>query len=173
MPETDRAQVRFYSKSCYRAFLSEQAGKEVSEPIDYVEIGTLGDDKQIVDRAVKPEDMTRFPRQWEAYQRGHNMETDGTPLTEGPRPTDADTEVLKAAEDAEPKCAPSDHPAGHEGGMCPWCSDPFPPRRRGGSKKRFCSDECRMEFHRACRVWSVKQVDANLLPIAELKRAAG
>ena len=108
MPETDRAQVRFYSKSCYRKFKSEQEGRPIYEPVDYVEIGTLGDDKQIVDQAVKPGDMTRFPREWEAYQRGQNMETDGTPLTEGPRSADADTEALKTAEDVEPKGALSD-----------------------------------------------------------------
>ena len=59
------------------------------------------------------------------------------------------------------------------GGTCLWCDGPFPPRKRGGSKKRFCSDECRLDFHKACRIWAMKQVDAHLLPIADLKRPAG
>ncbi len=168
MPE-DMAQVRFYSRPCYRSFKSEQAGKPVYEPVDYVEIGSLGDDKQIVDRAVKPEDMTRFPRQWEAYQRAQTIEIDGTPLTECPRSAGANIEALKAAEDVEPKGALSDHPAGPEGGTCPWCDNPFPPRRRGGSPKRFCSKQCRLDFHRACRIWATKHVDAGLLPLAVLR----
>ena len=160
MPETDRARVRFYSKPCHRKFLSERADEPVYEPVDYVEIGSLGDDKQIVDRAVKPEDMTRFPRQWEAYQRGQTMETDGAPLMEGPRPADANTETL------------SDHPAEHEGGTCPWCDNPFPPRRRGGSPKRFCSDECRLDFHKACRVWAMKLVETGNLSVVALRNTS-
>lgn len=58
------------------------------------------------------------------------------------------------------------------GKMCPWCDSPFPPRRRGGSQKRFCCEQCRMAFHRACRIWAMKLVDAHLLPVAALKRAA-
>ena len=173
MPETDGAQVRFYSRPCYRKFLSEQADKPVYEPVDYVEIRSLGDDKSVSDRAAKPEDKETWPRQWEGYQRSQNMEISGTPLTEGPRPTDAVAEVLKAAEDAEPKCAPSDHPAGHEGGTCPWCDNPFPPRKRGGSPKRFCSEQCRLDFHKACRIWAMKLVDDHLLSISDIKTAAG
>ncbi|MCZ6861783.1 MAG: hypothetical protein O7I42_16160, partial [Alphaproteobacteria bacterium] len=48
MPETDRARVRFYSRPCHRKFLSEKEGRPVYEPVGYVEIGSLGNDKQIV-----------------------------------------------------------------------------------------------------------------------------
>ena len=54
----DMAWVRFYQNSVYQSFRSEKEGRPIYEPVDFIEIRFPGDDKQIVDRAVKPEDKT-------------------------------------------------------------------------------------------------------------------
>ena len=54
---------------------------------------------------------------------------------------------------------------------CMWCGEPFTPRKTGGKPQRFCSDRCRKEFHRACRIWAEAQVWFGELPVSALKHA--
>ncbi len=54
---------------------------------------------------------------------------------------------------------------------CPWCNKPFLPRVGGGKPQRFCSTQCRTQFHSACRAWADAQVWSGNLPMSSLKRA--
>ncbi len=36
---------------------------------------------------------------------------------------------------------------------CPWCGTEFESQTTGRSVKRFCSTDCRQNFHVACRIW--------------------
>ena len=54
---------------------------------------------------------------------------------------------------------------------CAWCGVPFTPRTNGGKPQRFCSEQCRVEFHRGCRVWAEDQVWRGLLSVSALKNA--
>lgn len=47
---------------------------------DYIEIMFAGDNKSVTDRPIKESDKQRFPRQWEAYQRGEEFKQEGYPL---------------------------------------------------------------------------------------------
>lgn len=50
----------------------------------YVEIAIVGDPNTLI-RKVSPEDATRFPREWAAFEQGESeVKVDGTPLTEIP-----------------------------------------------------------------------------------------
>ncbi len=37
--------------------------------------------------------------------------------------------------------------------LCTWCETEFEPQVIGLSVKRFCSTDCRQDFHAACRIW--------------------
>ncbi len=54
---------------------------------------------------------------------------------------------------------------------CLWCEGEFQPRASGGSGQRFCSKDCRQEYHRACRIWADRVVTAGLLPASALRVA--
>ena len=54
---------------------------------------------------------------------------------------------------------------------CMWCGDSFTPRATGGKRQRFCSEGCRKDFHRACRIWAETQVWSGELPVSALKHA--
>lgn len=52
---------------------------------DYISIGIIGD-PNVYKGKVTPEDIRKFPREWEAYQKGRpaDEEISGTPITEVP-----------------------------------------------------------------------------------------
>ncbi len=37
--------------------------------------------------------------------------------------------------------------------LCTWCGTTFGPQVTGRSVKKFCSKDCRQNFHAACRIW--------------------
>jgi hypothetical protein len=74
-----RLWVKFIKKSRRNAFRSEQEGRPIYEPVDYVQIQQPGERDQLV-RPVREEDMHRFPRQWAAYQADSEQVPDGTPI---------------------------------------------------------------------------------------------
>ncbi len=44
---------------------------------------------------------------------------------------------------------------------CPWCKRAFEPRTgQSGSPKRFCSEACRIAFHRGARLWALREFEA-------------
>ncbi len=44
------------------------------------------------------------------------------------------------------------------------------PRSDGSKPQRFCSQDCRKQFHAACRVWAEALVGSGLLPVSALRR---
>ena len=52
---------------------------------------------------------------------------------------------------------------------CLWCGRAFTPRVTGGSAQKFCSMEHRQEFWIAARRWTMRAIDAGLLPVDCLK----
>ena len=74
---------------------------------DYVEITIIGDPNTLI-RKVKPEDVSRFPREWESYRAGTPEPiVGGTPLTEIPG-VDKGLSLalkLKGVRNAEELCA--------------------------------------------------------------------
>jgi hypothetical protein len=51
---------------------------------DFIEIMFPGDARTIVHRAVKEDDMHRWPKQWQAYQAGEEFKAEGFPLEQWP-----------------------------------------------------------------------------------------
>jgi hypothetical protein len=74
-----RLWVKFTKKSRRNAFRSEQEGRPIYEPVDYVQIQQPGERDQLV-RPVREEDKFRFPRQWAAYVADTEQVPDGTPI---------------------------------------------------------------------------------------------
>lgn len=68
----DAAWVRYYKRS----------EKGVSK--DFIEIRFPGDNKTVVNRQVKEDDKHRWPKQWDAYQRGEEFKSEGYPLEQWP-----------------------------------------------------------------------------------------
>jgi len=67
------------SRSNLRPVFSRENGQ------DYIEISIVGD-PNVFRGKVTPKDVARFPREWDAYQKGRPADEDvpGTPLTEIP-----------------------------------------------------------------------------------------
>lgn len=79
-PDADqRLHVRFVRKSVRNAYKSDQEGRPVFEPIDYIQIQQPGE-RDMLMRPVKEEDKARFPRHWEAFQANAKQTPDGTPV---------------------------------------------------------------------------------------------
>ena len=39
--------------------------------------------------------------------------------------------------------------------------------------QRFCSRDCRHDFHTACRIWAMRELEAGRLSLSALRRCAG
>ena len=59
----------------------------------------------------------------------------------------------------------------HGEAICLWCAASVTPRR-GGSPKKFCSAQCRLEFHICARRWAEAAVAAGALSIDVLKNGS-
>jgi hypothetical protein len=51
---------------------------------------------------------------------------------------------------------------------CLWCKRAFK-AHKGGTARRFCSINCRHEFHSSARRWAERAVASGMLSIAELR----
>jgi hypothetical protein len=74
-----RLWVRFEKRSRRNAYKSEQEGRPIYEPIDYVRIQQPGERDQWVG-PVTPDHKARFPRQWEQYLKETEQSPEGTPI---------------------------------------------------------------------------------------------
>ncbi len=54
---------------------------------------------------------------------------------------------------------------------CLWCSAGFEPRASGGKPQRFCSKDCRVDFHAAARSWAEQAVMSGLVPVSAFRMA--
>ncbi len=75
----DRLFVTFYTRSVQNNYKSEQEGRPVFEPRDFIKIIQPGE-RDENDREVREEDKFRFPRQWAAYQAKQEQVPEGAPL---------------------------------------------------------------------------------------------
>lgn len=79
--------VTFYTKGIHLEEQSKQAGRPVFKDVVFVRIVTPGDALNIFDQPAKPHHYTRFPKHWEAFQKGMEIADDGTPLQHWTRMT--------------------------------------------------------------------------------------
>ena len=57
--------------------------------------------------------------------------------------------------------------------ICTWCGAEFESRGTGGSAKRFCSKNCRHDFHSACRAWGEEAYGTGEVSIFQLRTCLG
>ena len=53
--------------------------------------------------------------------------------------------------------------------LCTWCGTEFEPQGTGRSVKKFCSENCRRDFHTACRIWGEETFGAEEVTIFQLR----
>jgi len=90
--------VMFYSKPIKNNFESEKQARPIFTDCDMVRIQLPGDDKNIIDTAVRPDHIERFPRHWAHYQNkmaGDQRLIGKTPIDQWPRITPAMAEELR------------------------------------------------------------------------------
>ena len=80
----DRCIPVFYTRAVEDKEATLKQGRPMFRDVAYVQILVPGNNKDIMDRAVKEEDKQRWPRQWAAYQNGQEQVLEGTPLGEWP-----------------------------------------------------------------------------------------
>lgn len=78
----DRIIPRFHIKPVRDNFQSEKQGREVWNDVEYVELIVPGDNKNIVDVAVKDEHRDRWPTKYAAFKANMEAPESGTPLDE-------------------------------------------------------------------------------------------
>lgn len=89
--DNDGGVPRFYMKA-----VAIRKGEEVDwEDQVWVEIFNKGDPKNIMERNKRPEDETRWPNFWKAFQEDREPDIDGIPLSEFPQITPAERERCK------------------------------------------------------------------------------
>lgn len=76
----DRLYVKFYTRSVQNKWQSDQAGRPIFEPRDFIQIIQPGE-RDMIDREVREEDQFRFPKQWAAYQAKLEQAPTGTLLS--------------------------------------------------------------------------------------------
>ncbi len=52
---------------------------------------------------------------------------------------------------------------------CSWCGTEFEPQMTGRSVKKFCSKDCRQNFHAACRIWGEEAYGTGEVSIFQLR----
>ena len=57
--------------------------------------------------------------------------------------------------------------------LCTWCGTEFELQGTGCSVKKFCSDNCRRDFHTACRIWGEEQYGCGEVSIWQLHTCLG
>jgi hypothetical protein len=78
--DADGVRALFYKRPVLDPKATEIEGYPVYVTKPYVEIRIPGDPRSVVNREVKEEHKIRFPKAWEAFERGHEGAVDGTPI---------------------------------------------------------------------------------------------
>jgi hypothetical protein len=74
---------------------SKAAGREIFEDRPYVRIKVAGMDKDEFFGPVNEQIRARFPQEWEAFKKGMEVPTSGTPVERWPQLTPSQVKVLK------------------------------------------------------------------------------
>jgi hypothetical protein len=91
--------VLFYRKPQKNNFESAEQGRPIFFDMDMVKIYLPGDDKNIIDTAVRDDHKERFPKQWAHYQNklaGDQRLAGKTPIDQWPIVTPSMAEELRA-----------------------------------------------------------------------------
>jgi hypothetical protein len=75
---------------------SKVEGRPIFDQVPFVTIMSPGDNKNVIDAKVNDEHKSRWPRQWEAFQKGSEQPLNGTPINEWPALNMAQVAELKA-----------------------------------------------------------------------------
>lgn len=80
--EKDTAIPRFYVKPVQNKFKSDQAGRPIFDDVEFVEILIPGDKNTIVDEPARQHHRDRWPQWYDAFKKGQEAPSEGTPLEE-------------------------------------------------------------------------------------------
>jgi len=94
----NRLAVQFYIKAVKNEFESQQQGRPIFQDMDFVKIFVPGDSTSVIDTIARDDHKRRFPIQWARFQNSKEQETYemGTPISEWPRVTKSQAEMLRA-----------------------------------------------------------------------------
>jgi len=95
MTSENGALVQFVRDAVQNNYKSAQAGRPVFDEFDFVRIQTPGDTRTSVYRKASEQDKQRFPRAWEAYQKGLEAPEEGTPIDQWPQVSAAQVRELR------------------------------------------------------------------------------
>lgn len=74
--------AKFYTLPRKDEKASAEAGRAIFKDREYIEIRAAGNQNNIIQRPSNEMDRRRFHRQYELYQKGHEEQVTGTPLSE-------------------------------------------------------------------------------------------
>ncbi len=94
--DADGVMATFYDRPVHNKAQSEKEGRPIYTTKTYVLILIPGQSKTRLDRAVKPEDKTRWPVAWDRYTKRERGISGGTPINEWPYLTATRLMELKA-----------------------------------------------------------------------------
>lgn len=92
----DTCRPYFYRRPLKDNFRSEKEGRAIYYDADFVRIEIPGESKLRPDREVTDEDKKRWPKSWDAYQKGLAQPLVGTPIEEWPPLSPGQVETFKA-----------------------------------------------------------------------------
>lgn len=92
--DTCRPLFRMEAKQNKAKTLTE--GRPIFDQVPFVTIISPGDNKNVPDTKVLDEHRQRWPRQWEAFEKGLEQPIDGTPINQWPILNNAQVAELKA-----------------------------------------------------------------------------
>lgn len=90
--------TRFYKKPVFQAYQSEQEKRQIFADVEYIEISTPGDDKNIVDIPLREDHKQRFRARYEHYLKfgEDGGENAGVPLSKWALLQPSQVEMLRA-----------------------------------------------------------------------------
>jgi len=91
----DRLYATFSVKPVFDQHTSNEKGRPIYLDREFITIIVPGDKHSVVMRQARPQDLQRFPRQYEAFQQGKEEQQVGTPLSLMPWMSPGRTEEYK------------------------------------------------------------------------------
>ena len=88
--------AEFYVDAVHMKAASEEAGRPIYKDYEFVRINVPGDAKTEIVQRVTDEHKNRFARQYDAFKRGVEQATEGTPLEQYPPMQPSQIRMLKA-----------------------------------------------------------------------------
>lgn len=86
----------FFTNAVLHGAESEKQGRPVYIDQHWIRITIAGQDKDVMERKVQPQDKERFSEEWTKYEKGQAQAKMGTPLDMWPRMTPGLVATLKA-----------------------------------------------------------------------------